>query len=186
MQREAVVPPSSYRVFLRGETCLDARGGDLVLVRHDSFVAKGIRTVERLRVPAEFCWANHACTVVVGGPNAIVTQEEAHGDVLTPLTGLDAVTYAVVHIPCAPEQDAAAVAFANWAVHLGYGFAQIPADVFNSVTGAELGLGWGGRMVCSTQATRTLERKGYIPRRSPDANLPAHLCQDFGVTLETA
>lgn len=183
MKRAPVVPPSSYRIFREGETCLDARAGDLVLVRHDGFIPGGIRTIERMTILAEYCWANHSCTVVTGGPNAIVTQEQARGDIFTPLSGLNAVVYAVVSIECSDEQRKSAVQFANWAVNLGYGFTQIPADVFNATFHAELSIGWGGRMVCSTQATRTLERMGYIPARAPAATVPAHHCQDFGVTL---
>jgi hypothetical protein len=179
-----IVPTSTYRVFGPGEICTDAVAGDLVLVAHDSLAAKVIRTVERARVPGEFCWTNHACIVVFGGPNAIVSQEAARGDILTPLANLAAVTFAVVHVECTDEQRAAGVLFAQEAVHFGYGWAQIPADGFNAVTGLELGIGIGDRMVCSTQSARALERMGLIPDRSPAAVLPAHLCLYFGVRLE--
>lgn len=183
MRRSSIVPASSYRVFPGGVSCTDARPGSLVLVRHDDLMARAIREVVSWRVPEEYCWTNHACTTVTGGPDAIVTQEEARGDVLTPLSGLHAVTYAVVDIECSDEQRAAAVEFARWAVDSGYGFTQIGADLFNSATGLELSLGVGNRMVCSTQATRTAERQGYVPARTPAAVTPPHLAMDFGVTL---
>jgi len=62
----------------------------------------------------------------------------------------------------------------------GYGYVQIVADLFNAVTGLELGLGMGNRMVCSTQATRALERVGLIPGRSSAAVTPAELARYFG------
>ena len=181
MANPPFIPASTSRMFGPGESCEDAQPGDLVLVRHATLAAKGIRFFERLRVPREFCWTNHAAVVVAGGPEATVAQAEAGGVVLTPISGLDAVDYAVVNVTMTAAQRKAVAAFAAWSVGAGYGFLQIPADAFNAVTGLELSLGFGQRMVCSTAAARALERSGAIFPKSAPTTTPAHLAMWFGV-----
>lgn len=177
----AVVPASISRFYGPGESCSDSQPGDLVLVRHTGFTAAGIRFFERRSVPKEFAWCNHACIVLDGGPDAHVVQEEAKGATVSYLDELNAVEYAVVNMRMTREQRSAVVAFARWSIGDGYGFLSIPADAVNAMTGAQIGLALGNRMVCSTAASRALERGGYIPARSPYAQAPAHLAQDFGV-----
>lgn len=185
--REPFVPESTFRIFGPGQNCPDAVKGDLVLVRHDGRIASAIRRIERRRVAPEFCWCNHAAIILTGGPDAIVSQEEAAGDIETPLANLDAVTFAVVHYPTITDDQRTEVArFAQTAVGLGYGYVQILADAFNGLTGVELTLGWGDRMVCSTSSCRALERAGLIPDRSPYAVNPADLAQYHGVRLAGA
>jgi len=180
-KRHPFVPvPGTIRKFGEGEPCLDAVAGDLVLVRHAGFVAKAIRAAERLRTPREYCWTNHACIVMRGGVGALVSQETAKGDVLSSLADLAPVRFVVVHPQASLAQRGECTAFAKWAVGTGYGYLQIVADLFNAVTGLELGLGIGNRMVCSTQATRALERVGLIPGRSSAAVTPAELARYFG------
>lgn len=184
-RHQAVVPASSHRIFGPGQVCLDAEEGDLVLVRGAGFAARAIRAFERLRVPREYAWCNHACVVLNRGPNAHVAQETARGVVLTPLAELGAETFAVVRFHASADQLGEAVAFATWSLGLGYGFLSIPADALNALTGLELGLVVGNRMVCSTQACRAMERLGLIPDRSPYAVTPAHLARYADVTLPT-
>jgi hypothetical protein len=175
-----------YRIYGPGQTCVDAVAGDLFLTQAGGVVRAGIRGFERVRVPKEFCWANHGCIALTGGRRAEVAQETARGTVVTPVADLDAITYAVVHVEMDDVQRTDVVIFARWSIGLGYGFLQIPADAFNALTGLELGLNINNRMVCSTQACRALERAGYIPSRSPSAVTPAHLAQDFSVVLPPA
>ena len=89
----------------------------------------------------------------------------------------------MVHVSCSASQRNELVFFARRAVGTGYGWLSIVADAFNALTGLELGLGLGDRMVCSTQACRALERAGLIPDRSPYACTPAHLAWYFGVAF---
>ena len=176
-----VVPASTVRYFPAGSSCVDARPGDLVLVADSGFLAAGIRLFERIRLGREWSWCNHAAVTVSGGPEAMVSQMAASGDILTPISKLDARVYAVVSIEMTDIQRADVVRFATLSVGTtGYGYLQIPADAFNAMSGLELSLGWGNRMVCSTQACRALERGGLIPDRSPYAVTPAHLAKYFG------
>ncbi len=177
------IPPSSHQVFTAGEPCTNAVAGDLVLVRHAALVARAIRFFERLRVPKQFCWTNHAAIVLTPGPDATIAQATAKGIVVSPLNELDADAFAVVHVSMTAAQRKAVAAFADWSVGAGYGFLQIPADAFNDVTGLELFAGFGDRMVCSTAAARALERSGAIFGRSAPTIQPAHLAQWFNVTL---
>jgi len=186
-----VVPPSTHKIYGPGRRCTTAAAGDIVLVRHSGLVARVIRFFERLRRPARqrmgwrqwwrYCWTNHAAVVLSGGPSAVVAQATARGIVVSPLSAFTGTTYAVVKAQCVDEQRTSAVAFARAAVGSGYGWAQIPADAFNALTGLELSLGVGDRMVCSTAAARAAERMGLIPDRPPDAVTPAHLAWYFGV-----
>lgn len=169
------MPPHTVRVFGPGQMCLDAPAGAVVLVRHSGFVPAGIRTVERIRVPREFCWTNHACVTLNEGPNAHVVQETAKGAVLTPLAALHAETFALVTFEASPEQLEAGLHFLAWSLGLGYGWAQLPADAFNAVTGLELGLGVGNRMVCSTQTAEFTKYLGAIYDRPSSAVTPAHI-----------
>ena len=115
------------------------------------------------------------------GSDAVVAQETAKGSVLTKLTELGAERYAVVHLQPAMAQRDSAVEFANVTLGTGYGYLSIVADAFNALTGLELGLSLGNRMVCSTQALRAAERMGLILDRSPAAATPAHGAWYFGV-----
>lgn len=180
-----VVPDFTAAVFGPGKRCLVASPGDIVLVRHSGFVAKGIRFFERIRAGASrpYCWTNHAAVVLKGGPAATIAQETAKGQVISPLAAFTDCTYAVVNLRVASVQKEAAVDFATAAVGSGYGYLQIPADAFNAITGLELCLGIGDRMTCSTATTRALERMGLIPDRQPGAVTPAHIARYFQVRL---
>lgn len=188
MKRSAVVPPHSVRAFSL-EIPTDLSPGDLVLVSRTSLLNRAISFAERLRRPrktnrAEWracCEYSHACIVVKGGDRPVVSQEDGSGNVLSPLVPSPGTSFAAVHVQCSEEQRGAGVEFAEWAVGCDYAYIQIVADLFNAVTGLELSLGWGNAMVCSTQATRTLERMGLIPDRQPAAVTPAHLAAYFEV-----
>lgn len=186
-----VVPPSTVSIYLRGQQPADVTPGDLVLVRHHGFFASAIRWSERLRRPRDvsrdqwrkFCRVNHAAIALGSGPGAPVAQATAKGIVATPIGLMGAYAMAVVHMEMAPAQRSAVVAFAHDSLGTGYGFAQIPADLFNALSGLELSLGWGNRMVCSTAACRSIERSDFIPNRSPDCVTPAHLAWAFDAVV---
>ena len=122
-------------------------------------MAKAIRFCERMRRPKGVskakwraaCTVNHACIVIEGGADAVVSEEEGHGDVLAPLADFDDVWYAVVSIEFGPIFRDEVVRFADAAVGSGYGFVSIFADLVNALTGLELSLSTGSRMVCSTR-----------------------------------
>jgi len=187
MSHDGFVPAATYQIYRKGQTCTTAWPGDFVLVRHSGFVAGAIRFGERLHRPkgvAKDVWQhftgwNHAAPILGSGPNAMLAQETAKGVVVSHLADYEPLEYAVVHVQSTPEQRDAAVRFVESTVGSGYGYLSIAADAFNSLTGLELSLGWGDRMVCST--TRAMERMGLIPERSPDAVTPAHLAFYFNV-----
>ena len=176
-------PPSTYRFYGFAQACLDPVAGDLVLVRTKDRIGGAIRAIERLRGGAEYAWCNHAAIVLNSGPSAYVAQAEAKGVTVTPLAELGALDYAVVHFEMTREQRLAVVRFAEWSIGQGYGYLSIAADLFNATFSLELSLGWGDRMVCSTQACRALERAGLIPDRSPYAVTPADLAEYADVTV---
>jgi len=191
--RPPVIPSHTACFYRPGERCADSQPGDLVLVRHEDFVARSIRFFQSIRRPRDgnpnweqACWTNHAAVVVEGGPDAIISQEAGGGDVETPLANFDDLTYAVVNIEMTGAQRASVVNFARWVVGSGYGFLTIPADAFNALTGLELTFGVSDRMACSTQAARALERSDIIFDRSPWAMTPAHLALHFGVFADAA
>ena len=178
----ALVPEHTTRAFGPGQVCLDAEVGDVVLIRHGSFVAKGIRAFERLRVPKPFCWTNHAAVVLTSGPSAQIIQEGGNGSALAPLATMVSEGYTVTRFAASEDQEVAGARFLTSTLGTGYGYLSIFADAFNALTGLELGLGWGNRMVCSTQTARYMERVGYVPDRSPYAITPAHLAWHLNIT----
>ena len=171
-------------LFGPGERCEELAPGDMMLVRDSGPFGVAIRCAERIRTrdAGEWSWVNHACIVVEGPPTPYVAQMDAHGEVLTPIGKLDALSYAVLRAYVEPPLINMAVLFVEEKIGSDYSWAQIPADLFNASTGLELSLGWGDHMVCSTQSTRSWERLGYVPGRSPYAQTPAHLARDFGVS----
>ena len=177
----AFVPDSMTRWYGPGQVCLDAEVGDVVLVRHNSLVAKGIRAAERLRVPDPFCWTNHAAVVLAPGINATIIEEGGKGSVTASLASMQAVEYTVTRLAATPEALEDGARFLNMTLGTGYGYLSIAADAFNAVTGVELALGWGNRMVCSTQTARFMERLGYVPDRSPYAITPAHIAWHLNI-----
>lgn len=178
----AFVPPHQTRYYGPGQVCLDAEVGDVVLVRDEGYVARGIRAAERLRVPHPFCWTNHAAVVLSPGMNATIIQEGGKGSALAPLAKMQWERYTVTRLDATQEALEDGARFLTMTLGTGYGFLSIFADAFNAVTGLELGLGWGNRMVCSTQTARFMERLGYVPDRSPYAVTPAHLAWALGIT----
>jgi len=122
--------------------------------------------------------------VIEGGPHPKISQEESGGDEISEIAPNPGTEYAAVHFEMSPEQRRAVVEFARWAVGCGYGFASIAADLFNCLTAQELSLGWGSRMVCSTQACRAAERCSFIPDREPECVMPAHLAWYAGIGAE--
>ena len=177
----ALVPEHTTRAFEPGQVCLDAEVGDVVLVSGNGFVSKGIRAFERVRVPKPFCWTNHAAVVLTGGPNAQIVQEGANGSSLASLAKMVTQGYTVTRFTPAVEQEIAGARFLTSTLGTGYGYLSIVADAFNALTGLELALGWGSRMVCSTQTARYMERIGYVPDRSPYAITPAHLAWHLNI-----
>ena len=172
---KGTAPEHTTRSFESGQVCLDAEVGDVVLVRHSNLVAKAIRAFERIRVPTPFCWTNHAAVVLTGGPNAQIIQEGGNGSALASLANMVSESYTVTRFSAVQEQYEAGIDFLTATLGSGYGYLSIVADAVNALTGIELGLGAGNRMVCSTQTARYMERLGYIPDRSPYAITPAHL-----------
>ena len=179
---QATVPEHTTRAFEPGQVCLDAEVGDVVLVHGGAAIDKAIRLFERMRVPAPFCWPNHAAVVLAGGPGATIIQEGGKGSALAPLATMVTQSYTVTHFSPSPEQDVAGLNFLTSTLGTGYGYLSIVADAVNALCGLELGLGWGNRMVCSTQTARYMERIGYIPERSPYAVTPAHLAWALNLT----
>jgi hypothetical protein len=170
------IPEHWWAVYGVGERDPWPIPGDIIIVRGDGIVSRLIRFVTR----GEF---NHCATVVEGGPNALVSQEAGKGDELTPLSAFDSVPYATLHIQGPEDQRDNCVAFANKIVGSGYGFLTIVADLFNAIFRVELDFGVSGRMVCSTAATRALERFGYIPKKNPSAMTPQDIADDFQIRL---
>jgi hypothetical protein len=180
-----IVPAHSTRFFGPGQVCLDAQQGDMILVRHSSRTAKAIRAAERLRVQKPYCWTNHACVALSGGPDALVIQETGKGSIVTPLAEMVMESYSVTHFDTVTEsQMTAGAQFLHCTLGSGYGFLTIGADLINALTGLDIGLGIGNRMVCSTQTCRYLERLGLVPDRSPYAVTPAHLAWYFDIAIE--
>ena len=179
---QALVPEHTTRGFEPGQVCLDAEVGDVVLVRSNRFVSKGIRTFERIRVPKPYCWTNHAAVVLTGGPMAQIIQEGANGATLASLGAMVTEGYTVTHFTPSIEQDTAGTRFLTSTLGTGYGYLSIVADAFNALCGVELGLGLGNRMVCSTQTARYMERIGYVPAMSPYAVTPGHIAWDLNIT----
>ena len=188
MLPDATVPlVLGVRYYPSGQHCSDVQPGDLVLVRHThSIFASGIRWSERLRKPLsvdrgewrKYSDWNHAM-IGIGGNQ--VSQEASRGDEFTDMLTYVADDYAVVALAMPATERTNVVAFAKSILGDGYGFLTIPADLFNALTGLELVLGWGNKMVCSTASCRALERAGLIPDRSPYAVTPAHLAYYFGI-----
>jgi hypothetical protein len=178
---QAIVPAHTTRVFGPGQVCLDAPAGAVVLVRHATLPAKLIRTFERLRVPKPYCWTNHAGVTLSAGSNAQIIQEGGRGAAVSLLANLVAETYTVTTIEAMAEQKTAGVVFLAKTIGTGYGWLSIVADAFNALTGLELSLATGERMVCSTQTARYMERIGYVPEHSPYSLTPAHLAWALGI-----
>lgn len=178
---QALVPEHTTRAYEPGQVCLDASVGDVVLVRSNGVLAKGIRAFERMRVPKPFCWTNHAAVVLTDGPNAQIIQEGANGSRLASLASMVTEGYTVTHFIPVEAQEIAGARFLTSTLGTGYGYLSIVADAFNALVGLELGLGLGNRMVCSTQTARYMERIGYVPDRSPYAVTPAGLAWDLNI-----
>jgi hypothetical protein len=182
MTKLALTAPTiaSVRYYPAGSHCTDAAPGSVLLVRHTSFVAGGIRLAERIRRPRDcsvgawkaYCGWNHAAVIIEGG---LVSEEAGHGDQFVPLADYIAEEYAVITLSSPQDQIDNVVKFATSIKGTGYGFVTIVADLTNALTGLELSLGLAGHMVCSTATCRALERTDFIPDRDPSAVTPAHL-----------
>jgi len=140
----------------------------------------GIRFGEWLRSSTRpGAWCDHAMGVMQGGANAVVIQETAKGSILTNLSTFKEDLYCVISVDADPVLRAETLKFWNWTLGSGYGWLSIPADGLDDLTGLHLSVGTYGRMVCSSQVSRGLERMGLIPDRDSTAVQPANLAIYF-------
>lgn len=178
----AIVPAHTLTWFAAGVPVV-AVPGDIGIVRSSDKVGALIRFGEAIHDHGGEAWANHCFAIIDGG---FIAQAEAHGIVQTPLSSLTDPETAIVHPTAAsPEQVAAAVEFATWCLDIGYGWPSVGADAIDDLTGGQLAMGTGERMVCSTHACRTAERWGLVPDRNPYAVQPDDIARYFGALPPT-
>jgi hypothetical protein len=169
--------------------------GDMVLVRHHGVAPAAIRFGERVRYffrrnvyrqkefEKVFCEINHAMVGVEGGPNAMVSQMAPSGGSIVELFDYVDLEYAVVHPTVASEKQMfAAASVGEWTNGLQYGWISIVGMFIDSlIPFFNIALGYGQRMVCSTQAAQSQRCVGFIPDFSDDGMYPADLARCYDV-----
>lgn len=183
----AIVPPATVTIFPKGTPIVGAQPGDLLLVAHDSIMAKLIRLGQRIRYRGDrrqFAWCNHACIVV---DKIRLVEQQARGGTIVMLAEYAYKDVALVH-PDFTQTEANEVAlFAMWTVGIGYGWLTIAGIVLDLLSGFKLSIGSGLRMICSVAASRALEHGGiYTPDVAAGVVLPADLARLFGAVLPQA
>ena len=188
-----VVPTSTYKIYASGEHCLDAKPGDLIVVRHKGNLPFIIRLGQKIyywrkrllghkeyeQVFTEF---NHAAVVVAGGKDAAIVEMEARGGHKTVLSSYQAEDYAVIKLDSAAIQKQGSADFANYCLNIDYGYLSIAAIVLNVLIGWDISLS-NRSLICSAATSLSARCQGLIPDGPDTTVLPADICRYFGVRL---
>src|SRR5207244_9543855 len=110
--------------------------GDFLLCSNSGTVARVIRFGQRLRIPKQWCWCNHAAMVVSAGGDLV--EALSHGPERTNADKYQPVDYVIVNSGLDLDDRAEAVRYANWAAdnNGGYGYLTIVSIAFTLLTGA--------------------------------------------------
>jgi hypothetical protein len=175
-------PVSRIRWYEQGETCVEAKVGDLFLLAHDSLTGKLIRFGERLRGYGRFSWCNHAAVVVGSkGGRVSIAEATAKGVVVTELTeAYSHLLYAVISFDVSEEQRSLAAAYAAGTEGVAYAWLTIVGEVIYVLTGLPLALGWGRSVICSGDAATALICSGLRPDKAPSMVMPSDLARYAG------
>jgi hypothetical protein len=194
-RKAAVVPLHTTEYFPKGTHCTTTVPGDMILVRHHGLAPFAIRCGERVRYffrrnflrqkefEKVFCKVNHSMGVVEGGQEATVSQMAPSGGSIVELLDYIDLEYAVVHPTVASEKQMfAAASVGEWTNGLQYGWVSIIGMFIDSlVPFFNIALGYGQRIVCSTQQTQAQRCVGFIPDFSDDGMYPADLARCYDV-----
>lgn len=194
-RKPAVVPPATVRWFTKGEHCIDAEAGSVVVVRHKGFVPALLRFGQRLRywwarlwgdktALAVYCELNHVMTVLTGGANATVEEQTFRGGRVSSLVDYQAEAYAVITFAATKAQKSATVAAAQWSVGLAYGIVSIVGLGLSAFLGGfPLNVGWSTTLICSADSCLNARCQGLIPDRSDLSVMPADWARWFDLRL---
>lgn len=144
-----------------GEEPIIWHPGDIILTHGDALVSKVIQWGQRLRLPREFCYYNHAACVV--GEDGTLVESLSHGPEITHADHYKPTEYHVIHAGLTAEEADNAVRYAYWTVanKTHYGWIQIASVAFRLLTGSKFFWGLDGTIICSAEAAGFLAKGPY-------------------------
>jgi hypothetical protein len=187
-------PPSTYKLYAKGEHCTNAEPGDLILIKHKGLMPAIIRFGQRIyywrkrfmghaEYKKEYCNFNHAAVVVEGGKDAAIVEMEARGGHKTNLSNYQAEEYAIIKIQASVSQKQAAVNFANYCLGIEYGYLAIFAISMNIIFGMSILL-ISRSLICSAATSLSARCMGLIPDGPDVTVMPADHARYFGVQFQ--
>ena len=195
------VAPHTIRWYETGEHCSDPKIGDIIIVRHRTFLATIIAFAQWLLslIHHEFkgyTWGDHVAviiqasgqefarnTVVTFAPGTwIVSEMGPRGHEHRALSAYQSKLYCVVHFDV-PAVDHQKVVNADYAFNdIDYGFIQYPFLAINAFTGLPISVSFGSSMVCSCEVTIIGMNIYWIPNVQPSGVFPMHISYWVGAS----
>jgi hypothetical protein len=189
------VAPHTNRWFEAGAHCSNPVPGDVIIVRHPTFIASMIAFGQWLlsffepELRNKYTWGNHTALIVMSdgtqhAHNSMVTFPKGvflvsemgmwgHGHRL--LSDYQSRLYCVVHFDV-PQEDINRVLAADEAFRsIDYGFVQYPFLIMNIFTGLPISISFGTAMFCSEEVTMLGMNIYWISDRAPSDVFPAHI-----------
>lgn len=156
------------------------------LVRTPGILGRLIRIGQRLRVPAEYAWCNHAFILVeqvIGTNDYYIIEAAAKGPRWARLSDYRPGTYQLVTVPMSQEDANEVVDYARSTIGDQYGFITIACIAFNLLTPSFFRIDFRrkGTLICSALVARALEHGGVIGPDDPFQVMPAQLAVRYGV-----
>jgi hypothetical protein len=175
------VAPHSVRFYEPGATMTDLEPGDVVLIDHNSWVAKGITVGEwllsRISEPElrGYTWADHCALSRERDGQMVISEMGPRGHEFRAVSDYDDRLSARVRFDVSSELRERVLA-ADQRLHgIRYGFDQYPFLAVNGLTGAKIAASYGSAMVCSTAVTWCAKNIYFTPDRQDSAVIPAHI-----------
>ena len=197
------VAPHTVRFYESGATCADPVSGDVIIVDHNTFVAKAISFGEGLlewrdRSLKGFTWCDHVAFIRQAGEHDllylqdqrryarkdefVVSEMAFHGHQFRSLAAYQPRLYAVVHFDVPDEARAAVLNADRRCSKVKYGFLQYAPLVIDCLSGAKWAGSYGDTMICSTEVALCATNLYWFFDLQPSGVMPCHVARLVGAS----
>ena len=197
------VAPHTVRFYESGATCPDPVSGDVIIVDHNTFIAKGISFSEGLLTLQDktlkgYTWCDHVAFIRQTGDGEllylqdqkryahygefVVSEMAFHGHQYRSLDAYQTRIYAVVHFDVSDEARTAVLDADRRCARVHYGFLQYAPLVVDCLSGAKWAGSYGDTMICSTEVALCATNLYWFFNLQPSGVMPCHVAQLVGAS----
>jgi hypothetical protein len=177
---------TKFQRFAPGEAIRQPSPGDFLLTHSNSWTGWFIRFGQRIRYfgkDAKYAHWSHAALFI--NSDGDIIEAIGSGVQRRNISVYAGTEYHVLSLADVSDSDRQqAVRFAFHCLNESYGFLTILSIALSLLTGAKLGFGVDGQLICSGLVARALERTGEIFEHDPWHIMPADLAQHFNLVAD--